>query len=146
MAGKNFFWKTAMNYGYQKDFSVGFDAFDLLVRDALSKNGFGVITEIDIHEKLREKLNVDFKRYRILGACNPSLAHQALLEDDFIGLLLPCNVIFWENPDNSVTAAAINASEMVSITKNDNLRSLSEEVDELLKLSIDSIEVQDRNA
>ena len=105
-----------------------------------------VITEIDIHEKLREKLNVDFKRYRILGACNPSLAHQALLEDDFIGLLLPCNVIFWENPDNSVTAAAINASEMVSITKNDNLRSLSEEVDELLKLSIDSIEAEDQDA
>ena len=135
-----------MNYGYQKDFSIGFDAFDPLVRDALSKNGFGVITEIDIHEKFREKLNVDFKRYRILGACNPSLAHQALQEDDFIGLLLPCNVIFWENSDNSVTAAAINASEMVSITKNDNLRSLSNEVDELLKLSIDSIEAQGQNA
>lgn len=132
-----------MNYGYRKDFLVGFDAFDLLVRDTLSKNGFGVITEIDIHEKLREKLNVDFKRYRILGACNPYLAHQALQEDDFIGLLLPCNVIFWENPDNSVTAAAINASEMISITQNDNLRSLSEEVDGLLKRSLDAIEVKD---
>jgi uncharacterized protein (DUF302 family) len=84
-------------------------------KDALKEEGFGVLSEIDIKEKLKEKLNVDFKRYMILGACNPPLAYKALQAEPEIGLLLPCNVIVYELDGKSSMVAAIDPNSMVDV-------------------------------
>jgi uncharacterized protein (DUF302 family) len=98
-------------------------------REALAKEGFGVLTEIDVAATLREKLNVDFRRYIILGACNPPLAHRALQAELDIGLLLPCNVIVYaaEDPSHSVVAA-LDPVEALGLSGNEALRSVAQEV------------------
>jgi uncharacterized protein (DUF302 family) len=105
------------------------------VRVALKDEGFGVLCEIDIKEKLHEKLGVDFRNYVILGACNPPLAYKALQQELGIGLLLPCNVIVYETErDRESVVSAIDARTMLSVTgiSNDTLNSVSSEVNEKL--------------
>ncbi len=98
-------------------------------REELGKEGFGVLTEIDVRETLKKKLDVDFKKYVILGACNPPLAHQALSAEEQIGLLLPCNVIVYEaaTPGSSVVAA-LDPVEQLKITGNEAIGPLAQEV------------------
>lgn len=103
------------------------------------EQGLGVISEVDIHQKLKEKLNVDFPRYRILGACNPPIAFEVLSIEKEIGLLLPCNVVFWENEDNAVTVSAIDAVKMLSVTGREDLSEKAVRVNDLLQTAIDSI-------
>ena len=94
-----------MTYGFSKTVDMQFDAAVERVTAELQKEGFGVLTTIDVKETLKKKLNVDFKRYKILGACNPPFAHKALQAEEEIGLLLPCNVAVYEKNGQSVVAA-----------------------------------------
>ena len=106
-----------MEYYFSKTLSVTFDEAVRLTTEALKSEGFGVISEINMHEKLKEKLGVDFKRYRILGACNPPLAYKALQAEEKIGTMLPCNVLVIEQGQNKIEIAAVNpVASMQAIT------------------------------
>jgi len=94
--------------GRWKDLSLSYEEALVRLPEALKKEGFGVITQIDMQETLKAKLGVDFPRYRIFGACNPSLAHTALLTDPRVGVLLPCNVVLYENEDGKVVVGAVD--------------------------------------
>ena len=97
-----------MDYYTSKEVTVSFEEAIEKVTEELSNEGFGVLTEIDVKETLKKKLDVDFKKYKILGACNPKFAHQALLKEDKIGTMLPCNVIVEEHEDGTVEVSAVN--------------------------------------
>jgi len=127
-----------LKYGYRREIEAPFEEVVTRTRKALMDEGFGVLTEIDMREKLKEKLNVEFRNYLILGACNPPLAHSALMEDLDIGLLLPCNVIVYENED-STSVAAIDASKMLLVAENSNLETTAETVNGSLRNAIDSV-------
>jgi uncharacterized protein (DUF302 family) len=122
-------------YGFSKTVDVPFEAALEKVRAALTEEGFGVLSEIDIKEKLKEKLGVDFRRYTILGACNPPLAYKTLQEEINIGLLLPCNVIVYEADERGKSVvAAIDAKAMLSVVgSNPTLDAVATEVNEKLK-------------
>jgi uncharacterized protein (DUF302 family) len=125
-------------YGFSRKVSVSYDDAVARVREALQKEGFGVLTEIDVKATLKEKLDVDFRKYVILGACNPPFAHKALTAELEIGLLMPCNVIVYENEDGSSTVAAMDASMMATVTGNDRLVEVSTAVNEKLRRAIES--------
>ena len=108
-----------MNYGYQKTISVAFDDVDAKIRSALADIGFGVITEINIKKTFKEKLNLDYPRFRILGACNPELAEKALNLQPEVAMLMPCNVVF-KNNDGSVTLSVVDAEQQLSATDHDD--------------------------
>ena len=97
-----------MKYYFSKIISGTFDEAIKLVTDGLKSEGFGIISEIRIHDKLKEKLDIDFKKYAILGACNPAFAYKALLLEDKIGAMLPCNVVVQEISENHIEVAAVN--------------------------------------
>ncbi len=106
-----------MEYYFSKVLGVSYDEAVRLTTEALKSEGFGVITEINMHEKLKEKLGVDFKKYKILGACNPQFAYKALQTEDKIGAMLPCNVLVIEQGQNKIEVAAVNPiASMQSIT------------------------------
>ena len=128
-----------MNYGYKRVVQLSFNNANIRIRETLKEQGFGVLTEIDVRKTLKEKLNKDFKKYVILGACNPPLAFQALNDEEAIGLLLPCNVILWENEDLSTTIAAIDANKMMTIVEKDQLYDLARKVDSLLQAAVDNV-------
>ena len=128
-----------MNYGYQKKTMLPFDKVDYLIREELSKVGFGIISEIDIQKTFKEKLDIDYNRYTVLGACNPMMANEALKIEPEVGMLMPCNIIFWENKNNSVTISGIDAEKQLGNTNNDELIKIGRDVNALLKQAIDSI-------
>lgn len=103
------------DFGIRKTLALPYDQAVERATAALNDNGFGVLTTIDMKAKLKEKLGVDFKRYVILGACNPPLAYQALQAEPEIGLLLPCNVIVYEAGENSSVVSAIDPATMVAV-------------------------------
>ena len=121
-----------MEYGIGREFEATMEEALERTRAALQREGFGVLFEIDLDEKLREKLGVDFRRYKILGACNPAIAYQALQEEIGLGLLLPCNVIVYEEGGKSVVAA-IDAQKMMGVTGNEKLAAAAGKVDEMLR-------------
>lgn len=131
--------KSEIAYGYRRTIDLAYDQAVDSARKALQAEGFGVLCEIDIKEKLKEKLGVEFRKYVILGACNPPLAYKALQQEIDIGLLLPCNVIVYEadEPGKSVVAA-IDANQMLSVagSKNATLNSVATEVNEKLKRAL----------
>ena len=98
---------SQISYGLKKTVSMTLEDADLRLRDELKKEGFGILTEIDVKATLKEKLDVDFRPYKILGACNPPLAHQALSSETDIGLLLPCNVIVYEGDEDGTTVVGV---------------------------------------
>ena len=128
-----------MNYGYQKTIDLTFENVNEKIRESLMKVGFGIITEIDVQRTFKEKLGIEYDRFQILGACNPGLANKALNIEREVGLLLPCNVIFWENKDSSVTVSSIDAEKQLGVTSDERLSMLGREVNELLIQAIDSI-------
>jgi len=107
--------KTHQAYGIRRALSMPYEVAVEKTKDALQKEGFGVLSEIDIRAKLKEKLGVDFKRYVILGACNPPLAYKALQAEPEIGLLLPCNVIVYETADGKSVVSAIDPDSMTAV-------------------------------
>ena len=128
-----------MNYGYQKTVKRSFEDVDGALRNALMDVGFGIITEIDVQKTFKEKLDIDYIKYRILGACNPTLAKQALDRQPEVGMLMPCNVIFWENEDGTVTISAVDAELQLKATDQEDLVQLGRDVDGLLRQAVDSI-------
>ena len=128
-------------YGFSKTVDVPFGEAVEKARAALKEEGFGVLSEIDIKEKLKEKLGVDFRRYIILGACNPPLAYKTLQEELEIGLLLPCNVIVYEADDtNKSVISAVDAKAMLSVVGNNaTLDQVASEVNERLQRVISSL-------
>lgn len=132
---------SANSYGISRTVEMEFDETVEKTRNALQAEGFGVLSEIDIDEKLKEKLGVDFRRYKILGACNPPLAYKTLQEELNIGLLLPCNVIVYEadEPSKSVVAA-VDAKAMLSVVgDNPKLNEVAQEVNDRLERVIENI-------
>ena len=128
-----------MNYGYKRTVELSFEEVDDRIRSSLEEQGFGVLTEIDVKNTLKKKLDKDFQKYTILGACNPPLAFEALEDEQAIGLLLPCNVVLWENEDSSTTIAAIDADKMMTIVNNNQLYNLAKKVNTLLKKAVDNV-------
>ena len=125
-------------YGYKKEFNAPYEkVFDKTV-DELKKEGFGVLTEIDVKATLKKKLDVDFDKYVILGACNPPFAYQSLQAEKDIGLLLPCNVIVYEQNDKTYVSAILPTVAM-NMVQNEGLRDIAEQVENRLKKVIDSI-------
>jgi uncharacterized protein (DUF302 family) len=122
-------------YGIKRTVSLPYDAALKKMREALQAEGFGVLTEIDIKEKLKEKLGVDYRRYTILGACNPPLAHRALQAETDLGLLLPCNVIVYEEGDHSVVAVA-DPNAMAVFTGNPELGEIAKQAKEKLERAL----------
>jgi uncharacterized protein (DUF302 family) len=127
-----------LNYGYGRSLDLPFDVAVQRTRDSLKSQGFGVLCEIDIKEKLKEKIGVDFANYVILGACNPPLAYQALQQEMNLGLLLPCNVVVYEKGGVSYVAA-IDAAKMLSIVGNPALEATAGQVNEKLQRVIDNL-------
>ena len=127
-----------MNYGYQRTVDIKFDEVDSKVRETLMEQGFGILTEIDVKQAFKEKLDIDFQRYRILGACNPPLAHEALTAELEVGMLMPCNVVIWENDDGSVTLSAADAESLLSVTDAD-LNHIAVDANQRLKTAIDAV-------
>lgn len=130
-----------LEYGFSKTIDLSFEPAVERTREALKQEGFGVLSEIRLDEKLKEKLGVEFRRYMILGACNPPLAYKALQEDINLGLLLPCNVIVYEADDQSRSVvAAVDAEAMLSIVGDRaGMLEVSKEVNERLHRVIESI-------
>ncbi|MCP4896709.1 MAG: DUF302 domain-containing protein [bacterium] len=114
------------------------DAVDR-VRAVLAEEGFGVLTEIDIKATLKKKLDVDFRRYIILGACNPPLAHRALSTEPLIGVLLPCNVVVMENDDGGTEVAAFKPSVGFDMVSNPDVQPVAKDVEERLTRALDRI-------
>ena len=110
-----------------------------LTRDALSQSGFGIISEIDIASTLQQKIGVDFRPYRILGACNPQMAHEALKIEDKVGTMLPCNVVVQELEPGLVEVAAVDPVASMMSIKNDLLKQTAEQVRTKLEAVIDSL-------
>lgn len=129
---------SEIGYGYGRTLDLSFAEAVERAREALKSEGFGVLCEIDIKEKLKEKLGVDFRNYVILGACNPPLAYQTLQEELGIGLLLPCNVVVYEDGGRSVVSA-VDAVKMLSVVGNPKLQATASQVNEKLRQVIDSL-------
>ena len=127
-----------MKYGYQRTVNFDFEKVDKKIRETLLEEGFGILTEIDVKKAFKEKLKIDFQRYRILGACNPSLAHKALTAELEVGMLMPCNVVIWENLDSSVTISVGDAEVLLSVTEAD-LHSITSEANQRLKNAVDAV-------
>ncbi len=109
------------------------------VTEALKKEGFGVLTEINIHDAFKEKLGVDFKKYKILGACNPGFAHKAILAEDKVGVFLPCNVIVEEHENGEIEVSAVDPIASMSAVKNESLGDLAIEVQTKMKTVINNL-------
>lgn len=121
-------------YGLSTTVPLPYDQALTRTREALASEGFGVLTEIDVAATLRKKLNVDFRPYMILGACNPPLAHRALQAELDIGLLLPCNVVVYASDDpSSSVVAALDPVEALSLSGNEAVRPIAEEVRDRLQ-------------
>src|SRR6056297_1133849 len=119
-----------MTYTIQTAVSGEFDDVVETTTDALKDEGFGVLCDIDVQATLEEKLGKEFRQYRILGACNPALAHEGLTEEIELGTLLPCNVIVYESDDGNVVVSAVNPQQLVGIAENTALDSIATEVHE----------------
>ncbi len=129
-----------MSYYYSKVLEqTGFEEAIEKVTEALKGEGFGVLTEIDVKGVLKKKLDVDFKKYRILGACNPNFAYKALQTEDKIGVFLPCNVVVEEHEDGKVEVSAVDPVASMTSVPNDALLGIASEVRQKLKRVVDSL-------
>ena len=128
-----------MSYHFSKRLNVSFDQAVARVIDALKSEGFGVLTDIDVKATLKNKLGVDFRPYRILGACNPPLAYRALQLEDKIGTMLPCNVIVQEYPGDGVEVSAVDPVASMQAIENRGLAEVAREVQAKLRRIVDAL-------
>jgi uncharacterized protein (DUF302 family) len=131
--------KNNMTYHFSKIVDMSFDKAVAATTDALKNHGFGVLTQINVKDALHKKLGVDFRPYLILGACNPKMAHQALIAEDKIGTMLPCNVVVQQRDDNRIEVSAVDPVASMSAIKNPQLSGIAGQVSELLKQAIAEI-------
>ena len=127
-----------MQYGFSKTVDMTYEQAIEKVTAELKKEGFGVLTFIDVKETLKQKINVDFKKYAILGACNPPIAHRALQEEEQLGLLLPCNVIVYEKEGETIVSI-FDPMVMTWIIENDHMKPIAAEVQERLQRVLKAI-------
>ena len=127
-----------MNYGISKTLDISYEQAIEKVTEELKKQGFGILTTIDVKETLKKKLDVDFNKYIILGACNPPFAYEALKAEEQIGLLLPCNVIVYEKEGKTVVSA-FNPAAITSLSDYKKMHELSVELNALMNKVIDSL-------
>lgn len=125
-----------MSYGYTKTTNSAFDTAVQKIKDTLKDQGFGVISEIDLQAKLKEKLGVDYGKYLILGACDPKSAYEVLQKEKEIGLLLPCNVIVYED-EGKVKISTILPLKVLELTGNSEIHDIAVEIEERLKNAVD---------
>ncbi|MBL0310139.1 MAG: DUF302 domain-containing protein [Bacteroidetes bacterium] len=128
-----------MSYHISKTVDYNFNKAIERATEELKKEGFGVLTEIDVKETLKKKIDVDFRKYKILGACNPHFAYKALSAEDKIGTMLPCNVVVQEHEDGKVEVSSVNPAASMMAVKNDGLSGIAVEVQEKLKRVIENI-------
>ena len=128
-----------MAFYNSKIVAYSFDDAIIKATEELKKEGFGVLTEIDVKETLKKKLDVDFLAYRILGACNPAFAYKALQIEENIGVMLPCNIVVQEKEDGSVQVSAINPMETMQAVKNEALSKVAEEISNKLKRVLENL-------
>jgi len=126
-------------YTYRKQLQLPYHETVESVTAALKEEGFGVLTEIDVRQTLKTKLDVDFPRYVILGACNPPLAHRALLAEHEIGALLPCNVVVYDDEAGGSVVTAIDSGTMLGVVQNPDLQPIADEVTERLQRALNSL-------
>lgn len=128
-----------MSYYFSTTIDSDFEDAVKTVTEELKKEGFGVLTDIDVKATLKQKLDVEFRKYRILGACNPPFAHKALQAEDKIGIMLPCNVIVQETEEGKVEVAAIDPIASMQAVRNEALQGIAEKVRDKLKRMIDNL-------
>ena len=128
-----------MTYYYAKEIDLNFDDAIIRVTEELKKEGFGVLTEIDVKATLKKKLDVDFRNYRILGACNPPFAYQALQAEPHIGLMLPCNVVVQEVENGKTLVSAVDPVASMQAVENNSLGQVAEQVKTKLQKVVASI-------
>ncbi|UCF12997.1 MAG: DUF302 domain-containing protein [Thermoplasmatales archaeon] len=127
-----------ISYGFTKEVDIPFEETIELVTEELNKEDFGILTKIDVKDKFKEKLGIDFKKYVILGACNPPSAHKAILAEENIGLMLPCNVIVYEK-GNKTKISIIKPTVAMSMINNEALKEIAEKIEKKLEDVIDAI-------
>lgn len=128
-----------MSYYFSKTLNTDFDSAISKVTDELKKEGFGILTEIDVKETFKKKLDVDFRKYRILGACNPNFAFEAIKSEDKIGTMLPCNVVVQEHEDGKIEVSAIDPIASMMAIKNDSLGDVATTVSDKLRRVIENL-------
>ena len=128
-----------MRYSYSKDIKSGFEDTERNVHTALMEVGFGVLTEINMKDAFQKKLNLEYKNYKILGACNPTLAHEALGSESLIGILMPCNILIIDNEDQTTKVVFPIAKSLLEVTENNAIVELADKVDDLLKSAFDTV-------
>jgi uncharacterized protein (DUF302 family) len=128
-----------MTYYFAKTLPLGFDEAVRRTTEALKNEGFGIISEIDVKDTLRKKLGIEFRNYRILGACNPALAHEALQLEDKVGTMLPCNVVVQEVAKGKVEVAAIDPVASMAAIENPRLKQAAEKVRAKLKKAVENL-------
>ena len=122
-----------MSYGFSKKVDVLFEEAIKNITEALKVKGFGILTEIDVKETFKNKLDVDFKPYKILGACNPSFAYKSLQQEEQIGLMLPCNIIVYINDNDETIVAAVDPIASMKAVENEKLGEIAKTVQEMLE-------------
>ena len=127
------------DYGMQAKMNVPYEEAVEQTTAALKEEGFGVLTEIDVKATLKKKIDADFRRYVILGACNPNLAHQALQSQLEVGLLLPCNVIVYETGEGQSMVSIVNPMAMMSVADNEGLQAVAKQADEKLSRVVEKL-------
>ena len=128
-----------MKYAYSKNISSNIEDSETKIKDALQNVGFGVLTEIDMKNAFKTKLDLDYKNYKILGACNPTLAHEAINYEHLIGILMPCNILVIDNEDQTTKIVFPYAKGLLEITENEKVIFLEDKVDNLLKSAFNDI-------
>ena len=128
-----------MQYSYSKNIKSSFQDAEDKVKEALLNIGFGVLTEINMRDAFKAKLDIDYKNYKILGACNPNLAHEALGSESLIGILMPCNILVIDNENQTIKIVFPIAKSLLDVTNNNDILKLADKVDDLLKTAFDSI-------
>ena len=126
-------------YHYARTVSLPMDEAEARVRDELQAEGFGVLTEIDVQATFKKKLDVDFRPYKILGACSPPAAHQALQAEPLIGTMLPCNVVLQEAGEGQTEIAAVDPVASMSAVENDRLGEIAADIRDRLRKAVDRV-------
>ena len=128
-----------MSYYFNKTIASDFESVKKMVIEELGKEGFGILSEIDVQKTFKNKLDVDFRKYQILGACNPHFAHKAITAEDKIGTMLPCNVVLQELENGNIEVAAINATASMLAVENSKVSEIAKQISGKLKKVVDAL-------